>query len=194
MLSILDPEAEIGTGRFASFDKLLESVDMTREAGLAFIAELQNENSGNGFTRDGQNLPAYNKISDLDEVTYRWEIGWLESSISGTSQSIHDLSDNVKQIIIDLGSTAADSLTDEYLASELLDSLISLEYSGLTNNESTRQLIADSFDQGGVVDTHMKILGLGGPLYASTSNLDDNEITKALNHDVITKLLYCWLR
>ena len=27
-------EAEIGTGRFASFDKLLQSVDMTREAGV----------------------------------------------------------------------------------------------------------------------------------------------------------------
>ena len=67
-------------------------------------------------------------------------LGWLESSISELL-NLHDLSDTVQQIIIDLGSAPADSLTDEYLASELLESLISLEYSGLTNNESTRQLI-----------------------------------------------------
>ena len=30
-------EAEIGVGRFASFDKLLQSVDMTREAGLTIV-------------------------------------------------------------------------------------------------------------------------------------------------------------
>ena len=181
-------EAEIGKGRFASFDKLLESVDMTREAGLGFIAELQNENSGDGFTRDGQVLPAYSKISDLDEVTYRWEIGWLESLSVELLKSIHNLSDSVKQNIIDLGSASADSLTDDYLATKLIDSLVSLEYSSLTNNESTRLLISDSFDPGGVVDTTYENLRFaGGPLYASTSGLDTDEINTALNHDVIIR-------
>ena len=127
------------------------------------------------------------KSLKLDEVTYRWEIG-LESSIIGSTKSIHNLSDSVKQNIIDLGSASADSLTDDYLANKLIDSLVSLEYSGLTNNESTRLLISDSFDPGGVVDTTYENLRFaGGPLYASTSGLDTDEINTALNHDVIIR-------
>ena len=87
---------------------------MTREAGLAFIADLQAANAGNGFT-DRPNLPSYSKISELDEVTYRWEISWLESSIDTSSRSIHELNDIGTLSSIDLASTEADFLTDDYL-------------------------------------------------------------------------------
>ena len=57
-------EAEIGSGRFDSFDRLLQSVDMTREAGLAFISDIQYNNAGNGHS-SRPNLPNLAKLPIL---------------------------------------------------------------------------------------------------------------------------------
>ena len=138
---------------------------MTREAGLAFIADLQNSNAGNGFA-DRPNLPSYSKISELDEVTYRWEIAWLESSIDTSSKSIHELSDIGTLSTIDLASTEAEFLTDDYLAEQLIQSLDSLSYANITSDNDTIQAISDSFDSDGEADTtYSNLRFAGGPLY-----------------------------
>ena len=78
-------EAEIGSGRFESFDRLLQSVDMTREAGLAFIDYKMKMLAT--VTLHVQIFQIY-KIADLDEVTYRWEInGYLPIMILPVNQS-----------------------------------------------------------------------------------------------------------
>ena len=161
---------------------------MTREAGLAFIADLQAANAGNGFT-DRPDLPSYSKISELDEVTYRWEISWLESSIDTSSKSIHELSDIGTLSTIDLASTDANFLTDDYLATQLIQSLVSLNYADLKSDSTTIQKISESFDEDGVVDTtYSNLRDAGGRLFSLNTNLDTvDKVTEALNQDLIIR-------
>ena len=175
-------EAEIGSGRFESFDKLLQSVDMTREAGLAFIADLQEANSGNGHT-SRPNLPAFTKIAELDEVTYRWEIGWLSSTNDTSNKSINELTNLGTLSTIDLTSTDSDLLSNDDLAKELLNSLAALNFGSLTaNDEDKIKLIADSFDSDGNVDkTYENLTFAGGPLFNAASTLDQDLIIRAFS-------------
>ena len=82
---------------------------MTREAGLAFISEIQDNNAGNGHS-SRPNLPKFTKIADLDEVTYRWEINWLSSSNDVSTKSINQLSNLGTLSSIDLASRNVDFL------------------------------------------------------------------------------------
>ena len=175
-------EAEIGSGRFESFDRLLQSVDMTREAGLAFISELQDENAGNGHSSRPK-LPSFTKIADLDEVTYRWEINWLSSNNDTSSKSIHELTNLGTLSTIDLASRNDDFLTNDDLAKELLNSLAALSFGSLTANDAdTIQLISDSFDPDGNVDkTYENLTFAGGPLFNAASTLDQDLIIRAFS-------------
>ena len=175
-------EAEIGSGRFESFDRLLQSVDMTREAGLAFISELQDENAGNGHSSRPK-LPSFTKIADLDEVTYRWEINWLSSNNDTSSKSINQLTNLGTLSTIDLATRNDDFLTNDDLAKELLNSLAALSFGSLTANDAnTIQLISNSFDPDGNVDkTYENLTFAGGPLFNDAPTLDQDLIIRAFS-------------
>ena len=74
-----------------------------------------------------ENLPKFvTNYSELSEVTYRWEIGWLESGAGDSTKSIHQLNSTV------LGLTADSSVTNDDLVKQLIVAL-----SNLTGNDSS---------------------------------------------------------
>ena len=80
-------EAEIGEGRFKSLDAAISGVGLTRDEALQEIKGLQetrddiDESVGNDNILS--NIPY--KIADLSEIDYRWEIGWLQHSVTDNS-------------------------------------------------------------------------------------------------------------
>ena len=151
-------EAEIGEGRFKSIDVALTSAGLTRDEALREIRGLQedrNDVKESTLATTHSNYSSSDllyKISNLEEVDFRWEIGWLA----------HTNSQNVRTDISQLTSDAflnISSFSDDDLATAIAAKFTTTA-KPLVKGDITSALESSNAD-----DIYEALTFNGGPLY-----------------------------
>ena len=158
-------EAEIGEGRFKSIDVALTSAGLTRDEALREIRGLQEDRNdlkestlATTHSKYSANDILY-KISNLEEVDFRWEIGWLS----------HSNSQNVRTDISQLTSNAflnISSFSDDDLAT-----VIAAKFT-TTAKLSFKGDITPAFESSNADDIYEALTFNGGPLYVRSPEID----------------------